>query len=654
MHATTVLFVRLICLMGFVLAGSLNAGEVGIDARFIRVIKTDGTINPADLNRLHIGEIEVFPFGATPLTNAVDNASDLALATNGASAVTVSGGNQHGADAALVDGVVNTAGATWSRQNPLPIIAQVDLGGTFQVGQVRVWQRGDSCCQTRLAGFSVELLEDDGGVPGNVVFTEAFPGQAPLNSYASFETTSSTGIVWTGAADNLNWDVAGNWDLNRVPTTNDLAIFEGTVTGAVVSLNGTQTVAEVVFQRAAADFELSGGVLQADRINHNTIGTNVIGVALAPTNALVINTALNGLLLVNGAVQNDLGLDIFAFGPIDFAGVISGGGAIAKKGGEIVEFSNGGNDFTGLCQVEQGTLLVGVDGALGDVSGATRVEAPATLEFTGALQYTAAEPVVLAGRLLNTGVNTTASVLISPVGSPTIESAALTTFTLDAVLPLMGSQLCVAGAGSTVFAGNVVDGALALGDLDHLPSGDYPVAVGGSNITMRVDHDGEHGWLLIGRGRNGWEFDADGQGDASTLYQDLGTTNVFIPAAYSDAVVQDLMDRSGVTLDEVEIRLRRAADPQGIAYQEVRWRPISAGGWTWEFDVNGTGYPVVTEILRGSVGGPYYVANANTRDTGANDIRRVFTWAWTGHANQQGFSYGLSVTNGANTSDSFL
>ncbi|PQJ27586.1 hypothetical protein [Rubritalea profundi] len=46
---------------------------------------------------------------------------------------------------------------------------------------------------------------------------------------------------------------------------------------------------------------------------------------------------------------------------------------------------------------------------------------------------------------------------------------------------------------------------------------------------------------------------------------------------------------------------------------------------------------------------------SNTRDANhSNDARRIFTWAWGGHLNLKGFSYGSSVYSGADSATNFL
>ena len=121
-----VVFSVFVMLSSVVGVGSVKAGTSGVDARFVRITKSDATVNPADGNRFHIGEVEVFPYGSTPAAG-IDNVNDLALSSKGASAITLSGTFQHGDDAALISGVLSTGGATWSRQNPLPIVGQIDL-----------------------------------------------------------------------------------------------------------------------------------------------------------------------------------------------------------------------------------------------------------------------------------------------------------------------------------------------------------------------------------------------------------------------------------------------------------------------------------------------------------------------------------------------
>ncbi len=195
---------------------------------------------------------------------------------------------------------------------------------------------------------------------------------------------------------------------------------------------------------------------------------------------------------------------------------------------------------------------------------------------------------------------------------------------------------------------------LSLDDLDLLHRGNFTFDAAGQSFQAYVDNDGTNSWLLVGRGRQGWEFDADGQGAVSAVNQNLGTPAAFAPAAYSNDMINDLIDEVGIDLTDVEIRLKRAADPAGTAYQEIRWRPTVETDWRWNFD---TGMAREFEIVDGlaSPFGPF--SDFSTNDNccqGSNGPHRVFTWAWSGHGNQKGFSYGDTVTAGTNSPTNFL
>ncbi|MBI1375608.1 MAG: LEPR-XLL domain-containing protein, partial [Phycisphaera sp.] len=213
---------------------------------------------------------------------------------------------------------------------------------------------------------------------------------------------------------------------------------------------------------------------------------------------------------------------------------------------------------------------------------------------------------------------------------------------------------------------SVLNVGYTLQDLSGLSSGNYAFAAGGETFDAYVDNDGANGWLLVGRGREGWEFDTDGQGSVDAVNDNLGTSAAFNPAAYSEDLINDLLTQAGIDLSSVEIRIRRAADPLGITWQEAVWRPTSQTTWTWEFSTNTLnnsttgGYDVDYEVLSGP-GAGFHDTTSNTLDAlgtvgsdSGNDATRVFTWSWSGHAGVRGFSYGSSVNNGANNATSFF
>lgn len=180
----------------------------------------------------------------------------------------------------------------------------------------------------------------------------------------------------------------------------------------------------------------------------------------------------------------------------------------------------------------------------------------------------------------------------------------------------------------------------------HLREGSFP---------LYVDADfGRGGWVLIGRGREGWSFDDGPQGDVSSIIGGLGGSNAFAPAHVSASVVQALMDNAGLDLTDVEVRLRRAAANDGSAYQDVVWRATQPGSWSWAFD---TDRLAIEHLVLDSALGDGGADRTDTYDAtvGAqSDHRRAFTWAWSEHGSLRGFAYGSSVNLGDSGSDSFL
>ncbi|WP_316668368.1 fibrinogen-like YCDxxxxGGGW domain-containing protein [uncultured Propionibacterium sp.] len=91
------------------------------------------------------------------------------------------------------------------------------------------------------------------------------------------------------------------------------------------------------------------------------------------------------------------------------------------------------------------------------------------------------------------------------------------------------------------------------------------------------------GWVMIGRGREGWQTYNQGWGDQSLLLtRDRSGNNVDVaqlPAATVDGL---LNDQPVSSLDE-GYRVVRAADAQGTKWQTLDIKPAQAQGWVWPF-----------------------------------------------------------------------
>jgi autotransporter-associated beta strand protein len=176
--------------------GSISGpgGLFSPEARFVQVQKNIP-------GRLHIGELEVYAPGTAAVNDDVpgantplNNPDDLALTSQGATTYSASAGDGHGVPASVIDGLEQTAAATWTSDQGLTAPTAeitIDLGITSAIDTIRLHQRNDSCCQDRLENFTVNLFADDGGVPGILISSQVFPGRPPVNSFGEMTFTST-------------------------------------------------------------------------------------------------------------------------------------------------------------------------------------------------------------------------------------------------------------------------------------------------------------------------------------------------------------------------------------------------------------------------------------------------------------------------------
>lgn len=153
------------------------------------------------------------------------------------------------------------------------------------------------------------------------------------------------------------------------------------------------------------------------------------------------------------------------------------------------------------------------------------------------------------------------------------------------------------------------------------------------------------GWVLIGRGRQGWQTYVDGR-FASRVSNPVTGTGAFDVAQLGINTVDGLLNKSRVDSLDDGFRLRRAMDTAGTQWQEVRFKPARWDEFNWTFPAE---WSVASYDFAGSTG-----RNGTTNSFGNNNAyNRVDTnksaatgWVW-------GFSYGSQV-RGSTDSNSFL
>ncbi|QXC59138.1 hypothetical protein KSP35_12005 [Aquihabitans sp. G128] len=166
------------------------------------------------------------------------------------------------------------------------------------------------------------------------------------------------------------------------------------------------------------------------------------------------------------------------------------------------------------------------------------------------------------------------------------------------------------------------------------------------------------GWVLVGRGRNGWTFSPNGQGSPATVRTTTDGTGAFAPASLDTTLIDGLLDHGAPSALADGIRLERSTNAAGTTKQDYRLYS-KAREWTWNLAAG----QLLNKV---TVNGTTY-NGSNTRDTaasvqgqatnglaGVQDTRRLFTFAWANHANQQGFGFGSQVGGGSNAATNHL
>ena len=167
------------------------------------------------------------------------------------------------------------------------------------------------------------------------------------------------------------------------------------------------------------------------------------------------------------------------------------------------------------------------------------------------------------------------------------------------------------------------------------------------------------GWVLIGRGRQGWTFAPTGQQGAAAVRTTVSGSGAFAPAALDSATITGLTNGASPAALSDGIRVERTTNTAGTTKQQVRMFPRFTK-WSWKWD----GAQLLNRIV---IDGTSY-SGSNTRDTfemgiagqttnqlaGQQGTKRLFTWAWDKNDNQMGFTFGKGAPAGSTSATSNL
>ncbi|WP_431805458.1 fibrinogen-like YCDxxxxGGGW domain-containing protein [Microbacterium paraoxydans] len=159
------------------------------------------------------------------------------------------------------------------------------------------------------------------------------------------------------------------------------------------------------------------------------------------------------------------------------------------------------------------------------------------------------------------------------------------------------------------------------------------------------------GWVLVGRGREAWKESYNGLGTAAQVASTPSGTAAFAPAELPAKTVDGLLDNGRPDALPDGVRVRRATNTAGTAWQEVRFSLAKSDRWEWTFgakhDLSTWGFGASGDIDTTGTGG---VTATFNDDAGWNNV--VFSQRAT-HGYRMGWAYGSAVT-GTTDASSYL
>jgi chitodextrinase len=168
------------------------------------------------------------------------------------------------------------------------------------------------------------------------------------------------------------------------------------------------------------------------------------------------------------------------------------------------------------------------------------------------------------------------------------------------------------------------------------------------------------GWVLVGRGRDGWNWSYNGQGTAGAVRTTPTGTGAFAPATLPAATVQGLLGGGRVDALTDGIRVRRATNATGTTYQEMRLKTTNRADWTWTIGggvrvsgitVNGVNYTASHTQTWAPTSTEKGLLRLYTTESALHNYRMGFAYGQGGKDNKNAY---LSTIAGQNNATSYL
>ncbi|MBS1793102.1 MAG: VCBS repeat-containing protein [Acidobacteria bacterium] len=430
---------RLLNLNGVVNLNARNLTVTGDGSTvFNNTISGTGTINKSGNGTLVIN-------GNSPNINAITLQSGV-LAVNGAvGTISLTGGTLiGGGTTGFVQGsLANGAGtiAPGSGGTTTDILAanagvamrstvglEIDLNGTTAGTQydrlavsggnlnINGAQLSGTCSFTPAVGqqFTIATVSGAGNQVvgqfaqgGTVVFgSQVFSITYNLTSVVLTAQGPVTSLTWDGGGTTNNWSEAANWNPDAAPIDGVDLVFPA---GAPAdSLNMVNDIAgldlgSITFNASGYTINTNALTLSGGASTNSSGASCAISAPVTLTAPATFATTGTTSLSLGSVNQNGFPMTVNASsGSVGFGNVVSGAGGIVKNGAGIMALS-GSNTFTGLLQVNAGTVAVQNANALGatGATNATNIASGGSLHILNNL--TIAETLTVAGAGNGTG-----------------------------------------------------------------------------------------------------------------------------------------------------------------------------------------------------------------------------------------------------------
>lgn len=155
------------------------------------------------------------------------------------------------------------------------------------------------------------------------------------------------------------------------------------------------------------------------------------------------------------------------------------------------------------------------------------------------------------------------------------------------------------------------------------------------------------GWVLVGRGRQGWRAEYEGLGTAAEVRDVVNGPAAFRTRQLSSNVIDGLLGGGRVDALPDGIRLRRAVNTGGTTWQEVRFQLRQRDRWVWTFRGK---HPIRSFAFDGVSS----ASSVTTYDFGSDTAARRVNTEITGEQSWNGgWAYGPGV-RGLSSAQSYL